>query len=173
MSKWYFSPLSDLWPILLSAIVIYIALIVCTRIAGKRSFSKLSSFDFAITVSIGSVIASTILSASVSIMQGITGLIALYTIQMGAAILRRFSWFRNTIDNSPLLLMEGEKIFHENLKKARVTEDDLRSKLREANVIQLNQIKAVVFESTGDISVLHNHESSIEIDDYIMQSVNK
>ena len=33
--------------------------------------------------------------------------------------------------------------------------DDLRAKLREANVIHMGQVRAVVFETTGDVSVLH------------------
>lgn len=173
MKTWFISPLEDLWPIAITTLAIYIALIICTRIAGKRSFSKLSSFDFAITVSIGSVIASTVLSASVTLYQGIIGLISLYAIQMLAAILRRFKWFRSAIDNSPLLLMDGEEIIQKNLKKSRVTEEDLRSKLREANVIELKQVKAVIFESTGDISVLHSSDTSTSIDDFLMKSVRK
>lgn len=46
-------------------------------------------------------------------------------------------------------------MLHDNMRKARVTESDLWSKLREANVLNLNQVRAVVFEATGDISVLH------------------
>jgi uncharacterized membrane protein YcaP (DUF421 family) len=40
----------------------------------------------------------------------------------------------------------------------KVTKDELRGKLREANVLQLNQVKAVVLETTRDISLLHSSE---------------
>ena len=43
-------------------------------------------------------------------------------------------------------------------------------KLREANVLQLSQVKAVIFETTGDISVLHS-EDQIDIDAIIMEDV--
>lgn len=55
--------------------------------------------------------------------------------------------------------MRGSEILDDNLKEAEVTHDDLRAKLREANVTQLSQVKAVVMESTGDVSVLHNRRS--------------
>jgi len=71
------------------------------------------------------------------------------------------------MDNEPTLLMKGNKVFHENLKKCKVTESDLKAKLREANVIQLSEVKAVVFESTGDISVLHGSDDK-SIDDWLM-----
>ena len=144
--------------IFLTSVGIYLAVIILTRICGKRSFSKMSSFDFAMTVAVGSIIATTVLSSSVNLMQGIVGLMAVYLLQILIAVGRRNKTIRMIVDNSPLLLMDGEKIIDSNLRKARVSEGDLRSKLREANVTQLSQIKAVVFETTGDISVLHKED---------------
>ncbi|MDO6471263.1 YetF domain-containing protein [Maribacter sp. 1_MG-2023] len=44
------------------------------------------------------------------------------------------------------------------------------AKLREANVLQLSQVKAVIFETTGDISVLHS-DKPIDIDAVIVEDV--
>lgn len=74
------------------------------------------------------------------------------------------------MDNSPLLLMDGETIIEDNLQKARVTMGDLRSKLREANATRLSQVKAVVFETTGDISVLHKDDDET-LDLWLMKDV--
>lgn len=158
--------------ILLSSVGIYFAIIALTRISGKRSFSKMSSFDFAMTVAVGSIVATTILSSSVKMIEGIIGLSIVYLLQISIALARRNKTVQNMVDNSPLLLMDGEKIIESNLIKARVTEGDLRSKLREANVTQLNQVKAVIFETTGDISVLHK-ESNSPIDLWIMKDVKR
>lgn len=171
MEKWFEASLSSLIAITISAVGIYAATIIFTRLAGKRSFSKMSSFDFAMTVAVGSIIATTILSASVSLLQGIVGLAAVYILQISAAFFRRFSWFRGAIDNTPLLLMDRQTILHKNLKKARVTEGDLRSKLREANVLDLSQVRAVVFETTGDISVLHTSDENMELEDWLTKDV--
>lgn len=141
--------------IVLSALGIYVTVIVMTRICGKRSFSKMSSFDYAMTVAIGSIIATTVLSSTVSMFEGIAGIVTVFILQVVAALARRNKKIRSMMDNSPLLLMDGATVLQDNLRKARVTEGDLRSKLREANVTEISQIKAVVFETTGDISVLH------------------
>lgn len=153
-----------------SALGIYLSVIIMTRICGKRSFSKMSSFDFAMTVAVGSIIATTILSSSVSMLEGIVGLVAVYLLQIGAAFARRNQTIQRLMDNSPLLLMDGETILEDNLRKARVTQGDLRSKLREANVTQLSQVKAVVFETTGDISVLHKSDN-IPLNLWLMKDV--
>jgi len=155
-----------------SALGTYIAVILLTRISGKRSFSKMSSFDFAMTVAVGSIIATTILSSSVKMIEGIIGLASVYVLQIGIAIARRNKTFQSMVDNSPLLLMDGSKIISSNLLKARVTESDLRSKLREANVTEISQIKAVIFETTGDISILHK-EDDHTLDLWIMKDVKR
>jgi len=173
MEKWLQTSPQSIINILLCALGIYLATVLFTRIAGKRSFSKMSSFDFAMTVAIGSIIATTVLSSSVSAIDGAVGMAAVYILQMLAASLRRFDFFEKIIDNSPLLLMEGEKILEENLKKAKVTKADLYSKLREANVIQFSQVKAVVFEATGDISVLHAEDSNLKLEEELLVGVKR
>jgi uncharacterized membrane protein YcaP (DUF421 family) len=70
-----------------------------------------------------------------------------------------------------MMLMDGTQILHKNLKKARVTESDLRSKLREANVLELSQVRAVIFEATGDISVLHTKDENVELEDWLIKGV--
>ncbi|WP_047546453.1 DUF421 domain-containing protein [Psychroserpens sp. Hel_I_66] len=167
MKEWFTITSESLIAIILTGIGIYIALVIVTRISGKRSFSKLSSFDFAITVAIGSIMATVIISKSVSLLQGIIGLFILYVIQMIVAYARRWEFVRKIMDNKPTLLMKDGKIIEGSLKKCKVTESDLKAKLREANVIQLSEVKAVVFESTGDISVLHGSSDKV-LDDWIM-----
>lgn len=170
MDKLFDISFSSLLGILISGTTIYVAVILFTRIFGKRSFSKMSSFDFAMTIAVGSIIATTMLSSSVSLWEGLFGLLLIFILQLSAAFFRRYRSFSKTIDNTPLLLMDGSTILYENLKQARVTETDLRSKLREANVLQLSQVQAVVFETTGDISVLHS-TSDEKIEEWILKDV--
>lgn len=172
MEKWFTFSWSALGAICLSALGIYLTVILMTRICGKRSFSKMSSFDFAMTVAVGSIIATTILSKSVSLMDGVIGTIAVYLLQLGAAFIRRNDTVKKVMDNKPLLLMDGPVILEDNLRKGRVAKSDLRAKLREANIVELSEVKAVVFETTGDISVLHKkHDRPIE--DFLMEDVAK
>ena len=158
--------------IVLSSAGIYISVIILTKIAGLRSFSKMSSFDFAITVSFGSIIASVVVAKDPPLLQAVVALAALYLFQMIVASLRgRSSLISKLVDNEPILLMRGQEILHDNLKEARVTHDDLRSKLREANVTRMSQVYAVIMEATGDISVMHNDSDEHELDDILLKGV--
>ncbi len=172
--SWIETTLTASLMVVLSTLGIYAALVLFTRIAGLRSFSKISSFDFAITIAIGSVIASTIMSKNPPLLQAIVALGVLYLVQMTVARLRGSSTSMSAlVDNEPLLLMDGTEILEENLKKAKVTLADLRGKLREANVTQMSQVKAVVMETTGDVSVLHHQDENHELDASMLEEVRR
>lgn len=151
---WLTTPLPDLAPIVASAVLIIVWLLLSVRVTGLRTFSKMASIDFAVTVASGTIVASTIIS-SVTVADGAIALAALLVIQAGFAKLRRNASAAQVLENAPLLLMAGPELLDDNLRRSRVSADDVRAKLREANVLRLDDVRAVVLETTGDISVLH------------------
>ncbi|MGI9173790.1 MAG: DUF421 domain-containing protein [Rhodothermales bacterium] len=172
LSDWFETSAIGILAVILSAIGVYILVIALTRLAGLRSFSKMSSFDFVMTVAIGSIVASTVLLKDPPLFRAAFALAAVFGLQYGIAWLReRSSDFSSLVDNEPLLLMDGPNVLEENLKKARVTKDDLRAKLREANVLDLSQVRAVVLETTGDISVLHGEADGPALNPDLLRGV--
>lgn len=157
--------------VVLTALGMYAGLVLLTRLSGLRSFSKMSGFDFAVTVSIGSILAGAVLTENPPLLQALVALATLYALQIGVAALRaRSHAVADAVDNEPLLLMAGAEVLHDNLRRANVTEGDLRAKLREANVLSLDHVHAVVFETTGDVSVLHGDPGSA-LDPYLLDGV--
>lgn len=158
--------------VVLTTIGIYVTLITFTRLAGLRSFSKMSGFDFSVTVAIGSLLASTILWEDPPLIRAMVALAMLFVLQKTVGKLRGISTtISDVVDNKPLLLMRGSEILDDNLKEAEVTRDDLRAKLRQANVTQLSQVKAVVMEATGNVSVLHSQDPAHELDGFLLENV--
>ncbi|TWU51258.1 DUF421 domain-containing protein [Rubripirellula reticaptiva] len=169
--KWISASLSQLAMILLSSIVVYIGILLYTRFVGLRSFSKMSAADFAMTISVGSLFGATISSPSPTLFMGLFAIACMFGGQWLLAILRvQSSKFSKAIDNQPLLLMAGAEILHDNLRRANMTEHDLFGKLREANAMNFDQVKAVVFETTGDVSVLHA-DGPIQLESRFFESV--
>jgi uncharacterized membrane protein YcaP (DUF421 family) len=158
--------------VLLSVVVLYAALIGLTRLMGLRSFAKMSAFDFANTVAIGSLFGSAIATRDPSVAVALVAFAGLYTTQKVVAMVRkRMRAVERLVDNEPLLLMDGPEILHENLRRANVTEDDLRAKLREANVLTWDQVRAVVLETTGGISVLHTDDPDTRLEPELLENV--
>ena len=168
---WFDTSMETAAIIILATIGIYAAVIFFTRLNGLRTLSKMSSFDFAITIAVGSVIATTALSRDTSLLEGIIALAALFGCQRAVSWARYNRGASGTVDNQPVLLMVGKTFFHDALESTRVTQEDIYAKLREANVLDFDEVKAVVFETTGDISVLHGEPGGRRLDPKILQGV--
>lgn len=139
----------------ISTVGIYAAVIVYVRLSGLRSFAKMTSTDFAMTVAVGSLIGTTATSPSTSLVNGIVAIGLLFGAQLMISLGRQTIGLGRIVDNTPVLLMVGTEFLEDNMRRARVTAADVRAKLRAANVLDLTAVKAVVLETTGDISVLH------------------
>lgn len=132
-------------------------IIILVNVAGLRSFSKMTSFDFVTTVAFGSLLATaSTLTKWTDFAQALCAIAMLFLLQYLVARFRKQSdSFENFIGNDPIMLMRDGEIFQDALEHTRVSRSDLIAKLREANVMHLSEVRAVVLESTGDISVLH------------------
>ncbi len=131
--------------------------VALVRLVGLRSFSKMTSFDFVTTVATGSLLAGTATARDLDELVRILAAIAcLFFVQYGIAWARRASpTVDAVVSNEPLLLMRDGAMIDRALAVGRVTEADVIAKLREANALEFAKVRAVVLETTGDISVLH------------------
>ena len=172
LAPWFTATPASLVAIALSAVGVYTAVLVYTRLSGLRSFAKMSSFDFAMTVAIGSMLASSILNQKPTFPQALVGIAMVYALQRAVGWAReRWTWVQTVVDNEPLLLMDGPTMLRDHMKEASVTEDDLWGKLREANVLDLAQVRAVVMETTGDITVLHGEAGGTPLEGRLLTGV--
>tara|TARA_Y100000814_G_scaffold57304_1_gene35524 strand:+ start:2262 stop:2783 length:522 start_codon:yes stop_codon:yes gene_type:complete len=139
--------------------------VVLVRINGLRSFSKMTNFDFVMTVAVGSLLASASQTNNwEAFLQAMIAMATLFLVQSVTARMRRQSdTIEAVMQNTPVILMRNGQIIESALAETRVARSDLMAKLREANVLDIQQVKAVVLETTGDISVLHGHHCADEI----------
>ncbi|WP_299045034.1 YetF domain-containing protein [uncultured Tateyamaria sp.] len=165
--------MTDIFDILLRTVLIVGSIILLTRLQGLRSFSKLSGFDFAITVSVGSILAAAVTTLGTGVHVFAIALAALFLVQFLLTRLRVWRDGASALDNAPLLIMEDGVPLQENMKLAGVTHADLRAKLREANAFDLATVHAVVVETTGDVSVLHGPADGPRPDARVMEDVQR
>lgn len=157
--------------IFLGVLLIYGFLLLCVNIFGLKSFSKMSSYDFVHTIATGSLIASAVMNGTPSLFTGMITIIAMFGVKWLISIAKlKSETISKLVNNEPIYVMRHGKVLHDNLRKSRMTEDELRGKLREANVIRMKDVKAVVLETTGDVSVLHG-EKDYDVDDYLLDDV--
>lgn len=135
----------------------YAALVLFLRISGRRTLSKMNSFDFVVTVALGSSLATTLLSDSVSLADGAVAfglLIGLQFLVTWTSV--RVPWVQRTVTGEPIMLFYQGTSLPQSLRQARVTEDEIRAAVRSAGQARLEQVGAVILETDGSFSVIQN-----------------
>ncbi|MFZ0474332.1 MAG: YetF domain-containing protein [Halobacillus sp.] len=147
--------------IIIMALTVYPALIFMLRISGKRTLSKMNMFDMVITVAIGSVVASVMLSNKMTIVEGLTGLGMLIVLQFAVTWLEvRSEGFTSLIKGEPQLLLYHGQYMEKALKKERVKKDEVRQAIRADGLASVEETEAVVLETDGTFSVIkHKHQN--------------
>ena len=150
-------------------IIALLFVVFTIRVVGLRSLSKMTNFDFVSTVATGSLLASAAtVSEWTAFVQCLLAIAVLFVGQFTLAKLRKTTDdIENVLSNKPRLLMRDGVMNEEALKASRVTKSDVIAKLRESNALNFDKVRAVILESTGDISVLHGDE----FDDRLLENV--
>lgn len=172
MIEWIAKDWQTAWLILVTAVLIYAATHVAVRIAGLRSFSKMSATDFVLTVAMGSILAATVTSKSPSVAVGAAAIGSVLLIKGVLAALRaRSGVFRRLAGNTPVMLMTDGRFHDAALRRCHVSREEVHAKLREANVWNYGQVLFVVLETTGDVSVLHRSGSDLPVSEEIFAGI--
>lgn len=152
---WIIEGWNIIWHALATAAIMLAAILIIVKINGLRSFAKVTPIDLVVTVTIGSVINSTILTDSNSIVKGVLVITMLMFLQaMFGRLKHKFKWFDTVLYNDPVMVVENGKFLEENMKKLNLTDDIILSKLREKNIMNMAEVRAMIMETTGDFSVL-------------------
>jgi uncharacterized membrane protein YcaP (DUF421 family) len=149
----------DSWYGLLRVLVVgtcaYVALVVLLRISGKRTLAKMNAFDLVVTVALGSTLASILLCAQVALVEGVLALALLIGLQFAVAwSSQRSARIRHLVRSEPALLAHGGELLESNLRRERLTRDEVLAAIRSGGFASVEEVGAVVLETDGSISVL-------------------
>ncbi len=151
----WFDTWSQIGRVLLVGGAAYITLVVVLRVTGKRALSKLNAFDLAVTVALGSTLATILLSADVAWSEGATAFIVLAGLQLLVSwVSARLPRARTFVTSPPTLLVREGRLLPDAVLHQRLTEEEVRQAVRSSGVGGLDRVAAVVLESDGTLSVV-------------------
>ncbi len=139
---------------MVSGVLIYAIVIAAVRMNGLRTFAKMSGYDFAATVAVGSIVGSVALTKAVSVLEGLIALVGIVGSQRIITELRSRTRAGRAIDNPAVLVVAHGEVLNDLLTRSGMSEDDLWSTLRVAGLGRIDDATAVIFEPTGERSVL-------------------
>lgn len=165
MEGWFGASWGEMGRVVASTLALYVTVVVGLRLAGRRTVSQMSAFDFVVTIAIGSLVASTVLSREPSYGRGLAGFVTLLAAQQVVAVVRqRVPAASRLLDFSPQPLYEdGHVQLRHNPLTAQVTAAELYSKLRREGVSSLDEVKLVVLEPDGRVSVIRSDQEMSEL----------
>jgi len=142
--------------IVVRAAAAYFFILLLMRVVGRRELSTLEPFDLIMLVVIGDLIQQGVTQNDFSVV-GL--LIAGGTI---AVLQMAVSWvgFRSptkvgvVIEGEPMVLVEGGRWIEKNLRRERLTEDEVLSDARRDSISQLDQIEWAILETGGEITFI-------------------
>lgn len=160
MKDLFFKDWESLAHVALCALISYITLFVFIRISGKRTLAKLNAFDFVVTVTLGSTLSSMIL-AKVTITEGCTALFVIIALQFLLAYLAKSSHkMEKVINSSPTLLFYNGQFIEDAMLKEVITTEEIYAEIRKYRIEHLYDVRAVVMELNGEITVIKKSEGS-------------
>ena len=138
----------------------YLLLIAILRASGKRTLSKMSAFDFIVTVALGSTLATVLLSKDVPLLEGVLAFALLAALQFGIAwSAQRAPKIEAAIKSEPRVLLWDGQIDEAALLEERVTRDELMAAVRKGGAGDFANIAAVVLETDGSFSVIAREDA--------------
>lgn len=146
---------NQLLDLALTALVAYVGVVLIIRVAGNRALAKLNAFDFIVTIALGSILATTVVSAQVDLVTGMMGFGLLVAFQYLATLaIRRWSNAQKVAKAAPTLLLIEGRMLENALSRSRITAGDVFSAVRAAGYGDQSSIVAVVLETDGSLSVV-------------------
>lgn len=107
------------------------------------------------TVAFGSTLSTILVNTDVTLAEGLAALGLLVVLQLAITWCSvRFSFVNGIVKTRPTVLMLDGEMRHAAMKRARVTEDEVRAAVRQQGQGALENIDAVILESDGSLSVI-------------------
>jgi len=137
----------------LRAIVAFFFLFFVVKIMGLRSISQLRLLNFAMAILIGNIIAHPLSDEGLGLKGSLVSmsvLVGLYLICL--YLMSKFIPFREFVAPPPISLVKNGELNLKNLKKARISVDDVLSEMRKQSIVDLKKVALALWEPDGEIS---------------------
>jgi uncharacterized membrane protein YcaP (DUF421 family) len=150
----------DWFSIVLRTLLAIIFLFAMTRLLGKRQVSELSMFEYITGITIGSLAAYISLDLDSNWYLGVISLIVWVSVSLLFEFIQlKSKTFRDIVDNKSTVLIKDSKLLEDNLKKERISTDELLERLRNKNIFNTADVEFAVLEPSGNLNVLLTREN--------------
>lgn len=135
-------------------VFLYIVLIAVIRLMGKRQIGQMEPSEFVVTMLTANLASIPMQDTAIPLFTGLVPILTVLAVELIlSALSLRSIFLRRLLCGKPVILIENGNILQENLRKTRVTLDELTGHLREKDVLDLHSVQYAILETSGNLSV--------------------
>ena len=141
--------------IILRTIIIYLFLFTIMRLMGKRQLGELEVSELVSTLLISDIAALPITDRKIPLLYAIIPILIITAFEISLSILlTRVPSVKNLISARPSTLIERGRINEKEMRRNRISIDELLSELRQKDVSDLDEVDYAIMEQNGKLTVI-------------------
>jgi uncharacterized membrane protein YcaP (DUF421 family) len=141
--------------LVLRTVFVFFLILIVTRAVGRRELSSMEPFDLILLVIIGDLVQQGVTQSDDSLTGTTTVITTIALLVVGTAYLSyRFRRLRPILEGDPVLLINDGSLVERNLRRQRLTREELESEARQQSIGSLEDVRYAVLETNGRVSFL-------------------
>ena len=146
--------------VLIRAVLLYLLIIFCMRLMGKRQLGELQPSELVITILISNIASLPIEDNSIPMIMGIVPIVVLSGFELITSnISLKSKKFRTLVSGKPVIIVRHGEIDQKAMKGLRFSIDDLMESLRGKSVFDIRDVQYAIVEPTGQVSGFQKHDA--------------
>lgn len=141
--------------IVLRAVAVFVFLLVLTRVIGRRELSSLQPLDLILLIILGDAVQQGLTQDDYSLTGSFLAVGTIAVLQVCVSWLGwRFKPLRVVLDGEPIVVVQDGKLIERNLKRERLTPEEVAEEARAQNIAHLEQVRYAILETNGRITFI-------------------
>src|SRR4051812_11079431 len=141
--------------IVLRAIFLYAFVVFVMRVIGRRELSSMTPFDLVLLIVLGDAIQQGLTQDDYSVTGALLAVATIATLQVFTSYLSfRSKKARAVLEGHPIVVVDHGQIVQQNLKRERMTEDEVAEEMRQQQIASLEEVDWAIIEANGSISFI-------------------
>ena len=143
------------WSIVARTVIVYAALLIGLRLAGKREMGQMTPFDLVVILLIANAVQNAMVGPDTSVTGGLIAAAVLIVANYAVALGReRIPLLKGAVEGSPTLLISNGEFVEEHLRREGLDKDEVLMAIREHGVAEVKDVRMAVLETDGSISIV-------------------
>ena len=144
---------------ILRTLVLYVFIILAIRLMGKRQISDMQPSELVVTLVVSDIASLPMQNTSQPLLSGVIPVLVLVSLEIATSVIMMKSrTIRKLVCGSPVVVINDGKIMQNEMRRLRLTTEDLFAQLRQQDIFNLDDVQYCIVETNGTVSVLEKPE---------------